>query len=123
MRFLGDQCLSADFASALTGAGHDVTHLRDIGMQRAKDPEVLDLARAEERVLVSADTDFATLLARTGATRPCVILFRRTSGRHPSDQAALLLNNLGQITDALEAGSVAVLEETRLRVRRLPIAE
>ncbi len=123
MRFLIDQCLSADFASALTAAGHDVTHLRDLGMQRAKDPDVLDLARAEQRVLVSADTDFGTLLVRIGATRPSVILFRRTSGRRPSDQAALLLANLVQITDALEVGSIAVLEETRLRVRRLPIAE
>ncbi|MHB1599183.1 MAG: DUF5615 family PIN-like protein [Acidimicrobiales bacterium] len=46
MRFLVEQCLSAYFASALTEAGHDVTHLRDIGMQRAKDPEVLDRDRA-----------------------------------------------------------------------------
>ncbi len=123
MRFLVDQCLSVDFASALTGAGHDVIHLRDLEMQRAKDPEVLDLARADQRVLVSADTDFGILLARTGATRPSVVLFRRTSGRHPSGQAALLLGNLAQITGALDAGSVAVLEETRLRVRRLPIVE
>lgn len=123
MRFLVDECLSADLASALADAGHDVIHLRDVGMQRAKDPEVLELARAEQRVLVSADTDFGTLLARTGATRPSVILFRRTSGRRPSDQAALLLNNLDQVTGALESGSVAVLEEARLRVRRLPITE
>lgn len=121
MRFLVDQCLSADLASALADAGHDVIHLRDLEMQRAKDPEVLDLARSDRRILVSADTDFGTLLARTGATRPSVIPFRRTSGRHPSAQAALLLGNLAQITDAL--GSGAVLEEIRLRVRRLPIIE
>ena len=42
MRFLVDQCLSIELAEAR----HDVTHLRNLGMQRAKDPEVLELARA-----------------------------------------------------------------------------
>jgi hypothetical protein len=35
MRFLVDQCLSVEFAQVLADAGHDVTHLRDLGMQRA----------------------------------------------------------------------------------------
>lgn len=123
MRFLVDQCLSVELAEALTDAGHDVTHLRNLGMQRAKDPEVLELARAEDRVLLSADTDFGALLARTGTTRPSVVLFRRPTGRQPSEQAAVLLCNLAQITEALDQGSVVVFEEARLRIRRLPIVD
>ncbi len=121
MRFLVDQCLSPDFAEALAGAGHDVVHVRDRGMQRAGDPEILQLGRSEERVLVSADTDFGTILAQTSAIGPSVVIFRRTSGRRPPEEAALLLTNLEAIAEALDAGSVVVLEEARLRVRRLPI--
>ena len=123
MRFLVDQCLSPDFAVALAEAGHDVLHVRDLGMQRAGDAEVLELARSQDRVLVSADTDFGTLLAQGGATRPSVIIFRRATGRRPVAQAALLVANLPAMTEALDDGSVAVLEQTRLRLRRLPIAE
>ena len=68
MRSLVEQCLSTDSASALTEAGHDVAHQRDVGIQRAKDLEVLDRARAEQRILVSADTDLGTLLARAAAS-------------------------------------------------------
>lgn len=121
MRFLVDQCLPADFAARLTAAGHDAVHVRELGMQRAKDPEVLEAARRDDRVLVSADTDFGMILARTGAARPSLVVFRRTSGRRAGDQAALLVANLPEISDALDAGSVVVLEEARIRVRRLPI--
>ena len=58
-----------------------MVHLRHRGMQRAEDPAVLDLARTERRVLLSVETDFGTLLARTGASSPSVILFRRSTGR------------------------------------------
>jgi predicted nuclease of predicted toxin-antitoxin system len=110
-------------ALALADAGHDVVHVRDLGMQRARDQEVLDLARDDARVLVSADTDFGTILAQSAATRPSVVMFRRSSGRRPSHQAALLLANLPETVDALQEASVVVLEEARIRVRRLPIVE
>ncbi len=123
MRFLIDQCLSPDFAEVLAEAGHDVVHLRDVGMQRANDREVLDFTRTQDRVLVSADTDFGTLLAQSAARRPSVVIFRRTTRRRATAQAGLLLANLAVISEALDEGSVVVLEEARLRVRRLPIIE
>jgi len=123
MRFLVDQCLSPIVAETLTLAGHDALHLRSLGMQRARDPEVLELARTQHRTIVSADTDFGTLLAQSAAAQPSVVIFRRSTRRLPSEQASLLLANLPQISEALDAGSVIVLEESRVRVRRLPIID
>jgi len=122
MRFLVDQCLSGRVAEVLAAEGHEAIHVRVLGMQRATDTEVLELARREHRVLISADTDFSTILAQQSASRPSVVAFRRGTGRRPLQQAALLLANLPQIADALDEGSIVVLEEARLRIRRLPIA-
>ena len=55
MKFLVDQCLSPTHAALLSGAGHDAVHVAGRGMERAEDPQILALAEAEARVIVSAD--------------------------------------------------------------------
>jgi predicted nuclease of predicted toxin-antitoxin system len=82
---------------------------------------VIEAARAQGRVLVSADTDFGTLLARTHATTPSFLLMRRASGRRAADQAAIILSNLNVVQADLDAGAIVVLGEATLRIRRPPI--
>ena len=123
MRFLVDNALSPVVAEALVAAGHDALHVRDLGMQAATDEEIFEVAAGEGRAIVSADTDFGTILALRRTAEPSVLIFRRSSGRQPDDQARLLLRQLPRISDALERGSVVVIEEDRLRIRALPIVE
>ena len=123
MRFLIDNALSPLLAQLLQQAGHDATHVRDYNMESATDEDIFDLASSELRILASADTDFANLLAQRHETSPSLILFRRSSQRSPSDQAKLLLTNLEAVADDLISGSVVVFEESRLRVRKLPIGD
>ena len=121
MKFLVDQNLSPTVAALLTAAGHDAIHLRDRAMERATDNAVLDFARLENRILISADTDFGFLLARAGSTRPSFLLLRRGTERRAAEQAELILDNLGEVEDELAAGCVVVLTDEHVRVRRLPL--
>jgi predicted nuclease of predicted toxin-antitoxin system len=121
VKFLIDNNLSPLLADALKAAGHDAVHLRDLRMQAATDHVVLEHAKADERILVSADTDFGGLLARSGASTPSVILIRRLAGRRAAEQAAIILANLDQVAEDLTAGAIVVLHEDSLRVRRLPM--
>jgi predicted nuclease of predicted toxin-antitoxin system len=99
VKFLVDNNLSPLLAESLTAQGHDAIHLRDLGMQAAPDEVVLARAAAESRVLVSADTDFGGLLARSKAASPSVLLIRRLAGRRAAEQSAIIRANLDQVTD------------------------
>jgi predicted nuclease of predicted toxin-antitoxin system len=123
VRFLIDAALSPRVAELLTRAGHQAIHVRDLGLQSAHDEAIFERAAREERVLVSADTEFGALLALRQATRPSLILLRGPSQRRPETQAALLLTNLGALTEALERGSIVVFDEARIRIRALPIGK
>lgn len=56
-------------AGLLRAVGHDCAHVYDLGLGGQPDEQIMALADRENRIFVSADTDFGELLANRG-TRP-----------------------------------------------------
>ena len=91
-------------------------------MHAASDEEILARALLEDRIVVSADSDFSVILAAQEAERPSFILFREPDLRTARDYINVLLPALPVLEPELAAGCVAVFRNKRLRVRRLPFS-
>ncbi len=122
MKLLLDANLSPEIGRRLKEAGHDAIHVADIGLLTATDPTILQAAAKEERILLTADSDFGALLALGSSASPSVLLLRSADHLRPSEQAELIVANLQSISEDLEKGAIASLTRDRLRVRELPIA-
>jgi predicted nuclease of predicted toxin-antitoxin system len=121
VRLLLDANLSPEVARRLKVAGHDAIHVVEIGLVTAADPVIMQAAAEADRVLLTADSDFAAMLALGGAQAPSVVLMRSADHMRPAEQAALLVVNLPIVEEELAGGAIVSLTRRHLRVRELPI--
>jgi len=91
-------------------------------MHAASDEAILANALSEDRIVVSADSDFSAILAAQEAERPSFILFREPNLLVARDYIDMLLPSLPVLEPERLAGCVAVFRKGRLRVRKLPFS-
>jgi predicted nuclease of predicted toxin-antitoxin system len=120
MQFLADMGISLRTVEWLREKGYNVVHLRDEGLQRLPDPEILEKARLERRILLTIDLDFAQLLAISRSSLPSVVLFRLGNENYNqiNDCLNILLENY---IEDLRSGSMISVNSSSFRVRKLPI--
>lgn len=74
MKLLIDENLSARVAVELQREGFDVVHVRERGLLGATDPEVLQRAYDEDRILVTSNVGDFVKLARARDLHPGIVL-------------------------------------------------
>ena len=120
MKFLADAGISPKTVAFLNAAGHDAVHVRQIGLQRALDADIVRRARQEGRVVLTFDLDFGQILALGVADSPSVVIFRL------SDETSTSVNwkleaVITERRAELEQGALILVEDGRYRMRPLPI--
>lgn len=120
MKTLLDMPVTPQLINVLKQYGHEGVHAHQIGKDRAPDTELLNLARHENRVIITADLDFPRLLALSSASGPGIILFR--GGNYSDNEMCDLLERVLESVpvDDLEK-SICVVDHSRVRVTHLPI--
>ena len=120
MRFLARRGVSITTVQALRAATHDAVHLREEGLIRLPDPDIVAKAAQEQRVVLTFDLDFGDILAaaRTGA--PSVIIFRLRN-QTPAAVNPRLFRVISDCESELASGAIIIVEDQGYRVRRLPI--
>ena len=112
--------LSPEWVPLLRQNGFEALHWSEIGRATAADDEVLQWARENQAVVFTHDLDFGVLLAHTESAGPSVIQVRAQNVT-PANLGNLVLSALSTHGAALDAGALITVDETRARVRILPI--
>ncbi len=120
MRFLADMGVDVRIVRWLRERGHDATHLRDEGLQRLSNGEIVTKAVSENRVVLTFDLDFGEIVALSRAINTSIITFRlyNTRTSHVIDRLSAVLT---ESESELEQGVLITVEESRHRIRQLPI--
>ncbi len=120
MKVLIDMNLSPSWVEHFSSANVEAVHWSSIGKASAPDYEVFNYARQFGYVIFTHDLDFGSLLALTQTHSPSVIQVR-TQDVLPKALASRVLGIIRQYETVLEQGALLVVDETRERVRILPL--
>ena len=118
MRFLIDMPLSPALVHWLRQQGHDAIHAGETGLEQASDGAILERARNESRMVLTADLDYPRLLALAHAQRPGLILFRGGNFTE-RDCIERLTQVFERVQPQVLENSIVVIERSRIRLRRL----
>lgn len=121
MRFLADMGVSLQTVQWLRSQGHDAIHLREEGLQRLPNGAIFAKAHKEKRIVLTFDLDFGEIAALSKGQTVSAVVFRLHNARsaHVIDRLHAILNDS---TIPFDTGAVVVVEESRHRIRSLPIS-
>ena len=117
MKLLANENIPAALIKSLRAAGHDVNWVSETSPGIA-DPQVIELAIREHRLLVTFDKDFGELAFRRSLPATCGVILLRL----PMDDLTRLILMVVEVINSRDdwQGQFAVVEQTRVRLRPLP---
>lgn len=114
MRFLANENFPDPSILLLRADGHDVRSIR-AEHPGISDPQVIAIAQAEDRIILTFDKDYGELIFKDGIDAPPAVLFLRYRGRDPKAAAALI--NEALLVGTVLEGHFTVIEEVGIRQR------
>ena len=115
MKFLFDVCVGRKAEQFLAAQGHDVKAVRDLD-PKLPDSDILDIAVAEARLVVTMDKDFGELVYRSRRTHAGVLLLRLEASTG-DEKVEVIKTLIESYADEIN-GMFAVYANGKLRIRR-----
>jgi len=108
MKFLLNMNISGQLGERLNADGHQCRHVRDIGMAKSADVEIVLEAKSRNEVIITHDLDYGELIAFSGEVSPSVIIFRLRN-TSLENLYAKIINLWTVIEKPLLEGSIVVM--------------
>ena len=115
MKFLADENFPITSFRILKEAGYDIKHIA-FDMPSVADVAVTDFAITEDRIILTFDSDYGTLIFKFGYQPPGVVYFRLPN-INADEPAYILMNMLKEDYQILRMHTV--VESDKVRQRRI----
>ncbi|MEK7476353.1 MAG: DUF5615 family PIN-like protein [Candidatus Coatesbacteria bacterium] len=116
--FLVDEDLPRNLAAALRAGGFEAVDVRDAGLRGRPDSAVFDHALRRNLVIVTADLDFASILAYPLGTHHGIVVARLPQELSVASTNRRIVQALLGLGSEDLAGTLAIIEPDRVRLRR-----
>ncbi|NET55295.1 MAG: hypothetical protein F6K47_03605 [Symploca sp. SIO2E6] len=120
IRLLADMNISPQTVTFLQQQGWEIIRVSEVLPATTPDSDILEFAHREEWIILTQDLDFSTLLALGGYNQPSLITLRLPAS-DPDTVNQKLMEVLPGIEDVLEEGCAVTIQDTAVRIRKLPI--
>ena len=120
MKILIDMNLSPDWVVVFQNEGWEAVHWSSIGAYNAPDYQIMLWAKANGYLVFTHDLDFGILLAASKDESPSIFQVRLQETR-PAFIGATIIQSLHRFESELRAGAIVTVNETKGKVRILPL--
>jgi predicted nuclease of predicted toxin-antitoxin system len=118
MKFVADEGVDAQIVSLLRQHGHDLLYIAELA-PGISDENILQIANAENRILITRDKDFGELAYRLSKVHSGIILKRLYELSSPQ-KAEIILRIVEKYGEQLSK-AYTVVQPGKLRIRRLNV--
>jgi len=115
VKILADENISPRILSFLRTKGIDAVDVKEKGWQGSNDRYILERAYADERFVLTHDSDFGTLAINEGA--PCYGIVYIRLKNLKVENVCSVLEKLLKVEMEIAKGSIIVVEDARVRIR------
>jgi len=120
MKILADIHISPITVHFLQNLGYDAIRVNEILPSNSSDKTIVETAKKQRRVIITQDLDFSEIISLAGKKSPSLVSLRLSSSRIEYVNKRLE-EVLPKIEYDVEKGSIIVVEDSRIRLRSLPV--
>ncbi len=120
LKYLADVNISPKTVGGLHNSGYEIYRVTKFLSATASDNEIIELAITENFVIITQDLDFSDLIVLRGLNKPSIISLR-IDYQTPENVKKIIEKLLPEIEGELKEGCIVSVEESRFRIRKLPV--
>ncbi|MEQ1794565.1 MAG: DUF5615 family PIN-like protein [Nitrospira sp.] len=121
MRLLADLHIAPRTVQFLRSLGHDALRVTDLLPATASDESIVERAAKDQRIILTQDLDMTAIIALSRRQYPSLVTLRLSSVRVEFVNS-ILQRTLPVLEHDLLQGALVTIEDSRVRLRRLPLA-